>query len=89
MVFLLLEKVQRHNTALGKTASVISSEDFLRRLESINRKHQGSDELVTMVATDVSALFPSMTDVEAGRAARKAIEESNLEFEGDYEEMLL
>ena len=45
--------------------------------------------MVTMVATDVSALFPSRTDVEAGRAARRAIEESNLEFDEDYDEMLL
>ena len=90
MVSLILEKVQRHNSALGRTASVISSEDFLHRLERINRDHKTSEEGLTMVATYVSALFPSMTATEAGRAARIKIEESGLNFDGvDYEECLL
>ena len=90
MVSLILEKVQRHNSASGKTASVISSEDFLHRLEKINWGHKASEEKLTMVATDVSALFPSMTATEAGRAARIKIEDSGLDFDGvDYEECLL
>ena len=43
-----------------------------------------------MVATDVSALFPSMDAREAGKACREKIVESGLEFEDcNYDEMLL
>ena len=43
-----------------------------------------------MVATDVSSLFPSMNAVEAGRACKERIQDSDMEFEDvELVEMLL
>ena len=56
-------------------ASVLSSEDFLRRLETINTRYKDSEEGISMVATDISALFPSMNAKEAGKACRLKMEE--------------
>ena len=70
-----------------RNSSVISSEEFLRRLEELNAKNKDSDEEMVMVATDVSSLFPSMNAVEAGRVCKEMIQDSDMEFE--LVEMLL
>ena len=55
-------------------------------METINEMYKGCDDEISMIATDVAALFPSMDAAEAGRACRTKIEESNLTFdETDYE----
>ena len=56
---IILEKVQRHQGNKGCNASVLSCEDFLRRVEIINRTYQNSEQDISMGATDVNALFPA------------------------------